>query len=970
MRFLPDLLAAALLLGGNSLHAQQAAPNVIDVSNFCGINDSVATSKLKTCEAQDAENVLTDEGGLRQIPGFTTLLDGAVAGANVRNMWEYRAPSGTKYLVFQASSAIYHTNFAGAPTLLRNVDSDFDVDAVQAFDKIFFVNGSEDLWYWDEVSTTSVAGIICTLIDFADERLYCGNTSGNSSELRTSDFGDFTSWTITGDIATDPSVANSFSFQEDDGDQISCLKITPCGKFVGKPHSTHILKGFDNDTYYKRIIDPDIGCVDDRYVQLLEGSIVWLSLEGVYAWDCRGAPKLISEKIDNRVKQIRQLRAFQGERIVNTPADWEDGLFSTNGPRDSWDTTIVPGEIRPSSATLALGTTALLRVGAEFDGTEIEQTFDGAVSVGSVISTYTFRYEADLTPTSDGWTLQSAVNNCSEAVANSSITFTLVNNSGCANTYLQTYSPSPSVNSMIVWRHKAEGPGAMGWNFRLGRQTTFPPNFSTLFNIIGSTSHIDYGIHGGHAVEDSPSGFGYSTFTVVMTTTNIAHVWRNGVWKSSFSTVSGPPDLVIWGISTGLSGGSGDSEFTLDFHYLAQGAARRPVGLDIPDVSTFTTGEFDTLLSTPIPGPFGVVYTTAPNTGIGFSVGESTDPGGPYSFVSVQPGEKPDVSRRYLVLRATMTHDGLIESPGVSEMSLVVKSSGVYSSEVQFLSNDITTFNTIDFETVEVPAGLLSFQTRTSPTVFAATNTAISWVDQDNHITIATTPNPYLQFRIISGAGSAGAGITSSSQTIQVSRVVINWNEGEANRGASVVHDRRYFMAVTTELGSTVNNSVEILQQNNEWTRMTGKAVGAMTLYDNKPTAASGNSDSDIWRIMDEGVNTFAGDTINAFWKTPDFTSGRPHSDKIIREIWVDAEQESGSSVEIGFSVDRGTSTVFETVSLDGTKGNAYVNERIHFPEEFDRGRYHNLTIRNFDFNEFFELNRLTIFVDVEPRFE
>ncbi len=327
-------------------------------------------------------------------------------------------------------------------------------------------------------------------------------------------------------------------------------------------------------------------------------------------------------------------------------------------------------------------------------------------------------------------------------------------------------------------------------------------------------------------------------------------------------------------------------------------------------------------------------------------------------------------NKRYMSYIARFTTSLATSTPSFLDATLAAASTGTYSSAVQFLGSDITSFGTGDFITTEIPDGLLSFQVRSGTYAFPADTTSIAWTDHVDNTQIPVSTGTHFQFRILSGETASSPGLTSSTQTAIVSRAVTNWNEGEANRGASLVHDHRYLMSVTTDLSSTANDSVEILQENNEWTRLKGKSLGAMTIYDNKPVAGSGQSDSGVWNIMVDGINTFAGDTINAFWTTGDFTAGRPHSDKVLREMWIDADPEAGASVDIGFAVNRSTTRVIETVDLAGTNGEAYVNERVHFDEEFARGRYHNFIIRNIDLDEFFKVNRLTIFADVEPRFE
>ncbi|KKL46687.1 hypothetical protein LCGC14_2343050, partial [marine sediment metagenome] len=237
----------------------------------------------------------------------------------------------------------------------------------------------------------------------------------------------------------------------------------------------------------------------------------------------------------------------------------------------------------------------------------------------------------------------------------------------------------------------------------------------------------------------------------------------------------------------------------------------------------------------------------------------------------------------------------------------------------------------------------------------------IGWTSHANHTTVQHSTGAYFQFRVLSSS------ITSSSETAQVHRWIFNWQEGTSAKGASMILDRRYFMCVTISSSSTENDSCEILQVNNEWTRLEGISVGAMTLYSNDPVAIDGSTNSAVWNIMDEDFTDFDGLAIDSFWVTKDFNLDHPNNDKTIHEIWIDADNESGASVDIAYAVNKSTTWVDETVALDSISD--LVNEKVPIDEAFARGRYIRFRIRNNDLREKYNMNNLTIYGDIEARY-
>lgn len=324
-------------------------------------------------DAQVAQNVLTDNSYLEKRPG-NVLLTTILSSSTSKYVTGWSSPGGNLYIVAQASQTIYETNFSGPPVALSTIPVGFNVTTVAAFSKLEFADGTRQIWYWDGVSTSTVKdaaslapGPVCTYNAFKDNRLWCanlpngftesGNTQngGGSSTVLISSSGGDGYWAVPSNVSLIDNAPNRFDFNPNDGDQITCMASTPWGMFIGKRNSSYIIKGNGNLSYNPRILDPQIGCVDNRSVQMVYGVFQWLAVDGVYGYDGSGPPRLLSRELDPLVKQIREATFSQGQWATQLQTDWATGTESTvpaSLPALPWDYTTIPGTVFPSSGTL------------------------------------------------------------------------------------------------------------------------------------------------------------------------------------------------------------------------------------------------------------------------------------------------------------------------------------------------------------------------------------------------------------------------------------------------------------------------------------------------------------------------------------------------------------------------------------------------------------------------------------------
>lgn len=366
------LLLAALLTAPAA--AQSLYPNgytAIPMEKWGGLNLLLDSTEIDG-DAQAAQNVLTDSFYLEKRPGNVRLAT-ILAGFPVLYANDWVAPSGSRYLIAQASTTIYQTNFSGSPVVLSTISTGFNITTTPAFSKLEFADGYRPLWYWDGNSTVTVKDSnnnnapICTYVAFKDSRLWCanlpsgfsvvGNTQnggGSSTVLVSSKNGDGY-WSVPSNVGLVDDVPNRFDFNPNDGDQITCMAATPWGMFIAKRNSSYMVKGNGNLSYDPRLLDPKTGCVDNRSVQIVYGVLKWLAVDGVYGYNGSGTPQLLTRELDPLMQTVREATFSQGQWATQLQSDWATGTQSTTAlslPATPWDFTSVPGAIYPSSGTL------------------------------------------------------------------------------------------------------------------------------------------------------------------------------------------------------------------------------------------------------------------------------------------------------------------------------------------------------------------------------------------------------------------------------------------------------------------------------------------------------------------------------------------------------------------------------------------------------------------------------------------
>ena len=785
-----------------NLGAQTPAVQVY--SQFGGINNYVDSTKIDDADAQDAANIITDNGSLQVIPG-NVRIGTVLAGYPVSFLMEFLTAGGLHSLIAQSSTTLYAQNAGGTFVAIATVTANTTLSATQGLGSMWFTNGTDIPFSYDGANTTTATNMpLCKFLEFYQDRLFCANVSTETSKLYVSEYADATVWAISSStgIATEP---YQVFWNKDDGEQITCMKKYQDGVYIGKPHSSYVLKGQDADTFYKRQVSANIGCVDNRSVQVLGGTLIWLGADCVYQWSgSSDEPVCISRAIDNTVKAINQSTNYTQTFTIDSKGDWENGSYSTT----TFDTAASSGILRmynyQADAFFTDQTYA-------YPNPPVPQNYCIPVE-GSPLSCFGYVFHGS------GFNMPWQFHNWHTATFDSGLTsshyYTVMR--GNAQYSTTTFYASSDNNTFT----------SSAINLNQSLPATLDKRYYYLETVIPDAPlYVDLEIE-RHYRQDFPYFPCYPSYDLDYSSVVYHVLGGNPQFISSVYTWNGCSQS-SGTIVGSLSGGSTNyvrNPFTFYFYNSA-------------DNITWTT-------------------TTITSNSGGFS-GNSAH----YFRIGLPSNTMPDIST----------------------ITVAVVSSGTYLSEVSNLGDKVGGFQTfvVGFGTANVTA-LSDFSVRASTVPFAITAATPTWTSQQVDSAINISTGQYIQFKM-------DGNTNLSTGTLEIDYVIWNYLNGQASApGASLYHDGRYFLSVSTG-GNVANNLALMYQRNGKWMNIEGPSYSAMTLFQNKPVAADGSVGSRVWNLFYPGVYTFDGLPINARWVSKDFNLGAPNQDKVLHRFWIEA---------------------------------------------------------------------------------
>ncbi len=943
-------LLLALVLAATA-QAQRTGEVGFTVDQWGGLDTQHDSARISDFDAQSADNVLTDSGRLDKRTGNVRLAT-ILAGYPNKAIREFVPASLTRYVVAHASTTVYQTDLGGTVTALSTVTANANVDMVQALNTLIVQDGQRTPWTWDATSTTSLSGMpTCKFLEYANERVYCANLpSQSTSRVAVSSYGSVSYFTVPANVSEVGEAPNTFDFQREDGDIITCLKATRLGMFVGKSRSTHIIKGYDNFTFRKEVISENIGCQDDRSVQTVDGNIVWLGQDAVYSWTGAGRPDAISRDIDPIIKSLRQGNSFSSSWVLNSEGDFEAGSLSVSGPMSSISATIAPGSITPSTWGFSTSVSTLSWTMIDVDTTVAPSS--------SFISN-----NDGPDPTLDSmWTVRDG------SVVNSSHSITGATGS------VDSVS-TPNLVSTGVWSFVFMSSATSGyfdfWFVALDTQTTTtgggddygksywfatgPPNGNNTFQLgkaIGSSLTI-LNASSGTNTTNILDGVA-RTFLITRSTNGFMAVYQDGSLilsaTDTSATISNFTNIRL----TNGRGAAHVSAVKLPGFYASQAS--------IP----YFTG-----ISTNVFGSYTVALTSATSSSVTFSAQLSTSAIGGYNdAITATPGVQLPVTsstQSYVRHHVGFAAPSASFVPLISAISLNAVTTGYYTSPVHFLGTAISAYGALDALETAATGGSISYAVRAGTYSFPPDTTSIAWTAVSNHATISlvvSTPT-YIQVRPLFLP-------TSGDQAVLLDRLQVSWTDGQVSPPVSSGwKDGRYFLCATVGASSIYPDTCLVYQRNKKWVTFSGFSAASIAPYNRDLIIGSGGTDGYVWKMLQNDVYNDDGSAIASTWISKDFMfapNGRDWAvgEKSINEVWLDTEFSSSTYLTVGYAVNK--STTYLTAPLDLGAWGESVNKLLPFTATPANGKYTRFKLYNADADKAIKVNGYSIYGEPKPK--
>jgi hypothetical protein len=753
-----------------------------------------------------------------------------------------------------------------------------------------------------------------------------------------------------------------------------------------------MVKGNGNLSYDPRLLDPKIGCVDNRSVQMVYGVLEWLAIDGVYGYDGSGPPHLLTRDLDPLMQLVREATFSQGQWATQLQPDWASGTESTTTsslPPSPWDYTSAPGEIFPSSYTIFDDNTSpqlqtcssnnrnICGVGFSSDTLVNIDTTSFPLSVGL----------AQVAPSTGGalvWISSFPTGNYTTLYT----TWTVLSSpQGIAagpgsNSGIRGANDTAHSGASILYTAAASSqpaPSAQGWNFGAWTFDWYPfvngtgTSYGTCTPGSISATCIEYYFMANGATSGPWSGYGISvnsptgsnpytatlfkslvgvrtslgnsysfniptsfpavisTFTVTRTPGGYMNVTINGVQAISALDNTGIAENAVYtGVYLGGTALPAASQVGLNVLYSA--------GLNGFGSGSIVSRIYDTGQAAPLSGVLSSSYTlqgvttgAAPETEIDFYLRSSTSPNND-DWTAWQASSNAVLStlpRRYQQYEALFTSRIASATVQLQSVSLPDVTTGYYYSKVNFVGPLITSW--LQFGVTEANPGTYGYSVResTNPADLGANGTGKAWTTQTANQNVNLAVSTPTYAQFRLDSTVLTSNPQGASAAEPITAIFLRWDQGANIPTTSDTLERRYYICVAISTSATAADTCLIRQKTGKWVQWNnGGTIGAMGLYNNQMVAADGGKTSNVWYIMQPGVYQDDGNAISADWISEDYTEDLIFNTKILHEMWVDATPIQASSVTVSYQYDK--SGIFVDYQFSVDNGNALNTSTPH----------------------------------------
>lgn len=865
------LAAVILALAAGPLRAQQI-PEVpedatVEVRNLgqCGLVTRYASSQIGDNCLADAFNVYLDEDlGIVRRKGYSKFNATAITEAqSVRGIWPFRATDGTQYIVALSSGTMYKSSgdgtLAATTPAISGKSLTQDMDCSQCLGKLWCVNGSDSLFFWDGASSGTVSGApTCSAVDCFRNRVVLGNCSGTLSQLRLSGELDGTDYSIpSAPVSTSPAAISLGGVN--DGNRVQCIMGAYQDVLVaGKIDSTWGLYGFDRRDFVVRELSREVGCIENRSAREKQNSLYWLSKRGV---EKMTGPKIerVSDPIRDLVDTVIVAGGNSRSATDTSQADFQAGNLIASGLGSPMSATIVPASVVPSTWGIA--------------PTLNSQWQMSDVDTAAISSDYWDDFTDGNSSANPAW---ASVSGTPAVIYNTAIGSTSVYAVSEPSSRLNFYTSqtiSTGTWSVVVVSTNA----SLQVDFWYVADNN---DFLSASRINGYVALIQ--TSGGQArckiiytATSSQSIFSDGTLTTVNPSDGQAHNWTFTRNSNGFHTCSVDGNLVASGSDTTFAGTQ--SYFVMDDFNMGGSA----VGNTFYSRFRFpgyyenqVSRAYDIGLSTPVMGQYSAAMSSSSVSSVTFQTALSATLGGTYTFAAQTNGGRPSPDgRRFFKHKVFVAPPSATPLATISTVTVTAATTGYFISQCRNPGSAITSWGLLQ---CNFSAGSPSFAISTGATCGAAIASTATWNTQTNNALITAPTAPYTAYRVL-----------ADTSTI-LNDCTINWNEGTTRPSVSAeVYRDRYYLAYTSGTSGTVaNDHIAVLDSRDQWVLHDAPNCASLGIY-NRGLYCGDSASSGFVYQMDVGQDD-AGASFMSRIRTKDFDFGNPFQRKILSRIYYD----------------------------------------------------------------------------------
>lgn len=869
-----------------------AQSGTVGVDRFGGLEDSNLPAVISPYRAQDALNVESSLDGrsLRKRKGYSLEATLTVSTDEVTGLTSFVDSSGNNVRV--ACNNVYCAKSVNGGAfsnfLTTATSSNTRWSFVNINGKLYGANSSRDIVFQYDGTTLSYPPEIPrgSILELTRDRLVVADTSANPNRVTYSKSGDYTEFT-TGTGSADP-WTDDFGTP---GDKVTGLKYSQGKMYVFKQQSITACILGDQYTTDCFPISNSIGTIDPASIVEAPDGIYFRSQDRTY-WKIDRGDSLgsISLQISSTTKS--QTSGSQQNNTQTTQADWEAG---SQNPSSSFNTTTRSGSIFNSSITLVDTS------GSDFGSFTSSSSISTGIVPGSVVlsySTFNFR-NGDLSSgdftnwtQSGSWTKVDGSGNSFNLCGISISSFA---RSGCSTNASKTST---------IRVESSEG--------------TLLDSCSVTWSCTGSdcvrssdTCDQSVSITNGWKVSIDISTHSASTVRVVIT---------DGDNNASITSISSHTAKTV---SVGMLGqvGVGCPVSNTAIMYATCGTENYLAS------GNLTSRTFDTTYSTPTGGTFSVDMSSASDYDLTFQIQESTDSDDTFgSLSSITPGDRITLTKRYWRYKASFSQTTSTRTAILNSVDLIASTTGQFRTQCIQPGSDISSWGILSCAESNIGNGSNTFYSTSAATCATLPATDPSnWTATTNNatLTITTAAAMYVGWKSLLG---------SATDQAQVDACTVYWNVGSVAQPVFGTYDtinNAIYWTTGVNNSATSNRVLKYDLNLGEWFPW-GLSFGPLLMYQNSLYAGDSTAGK-IHKYGGSGVDSDAGSSINAYWKSRDFPGVDPFRETSWQRIHLLAKNQITGNLTLDFATSLNQTGSY-TVSLATSSAIGYSRTTYAIP--------------------------------------